>query len=90
MDSESSLTPSTIHNPPSTHSRPLWVAYAAESLSSVGTSLLSVAIFFYTQHYFGWSMKQNFLLAAAQGVVYVVGSLAAAGVSAIAMASAAA
>jgi MFS family permease len=58
--------------------RPLWPAFSCESFSSVGTTLLQVGIFFYTQHYFGWGMKENFLLAASQGVVYVAGSLTAA------------
>jgi len=73
---ESSLLNSELY--PLTSSRPLWPAYACESLSSVGTSLLSVGIFFYTTHYFAWGMKQNLLLAAAQGAVYVIGSLVAA------------
>jgi MFS family permease len=55
--------------------RPLWPAFVAESLSSIGTTLLSVGIFFYTEHYFGWGLKQNFLLAAGQGAAYVIGSL---------------
>ena len=55
--------------------RPLWPAYAAECFSSVGTTLLSVGIFFYTEHFFGWTLRQNLLLAAAQGTAYVIGSL---------------
>jgi hypothetical protein len=43
--------------------------------------MLQVGIFFYTQHYFGWGMKQNFMLAAAQGAVYVAGSLTSASIA---------
>src|SRR5687767_9122622 len=52
--------------------------FAVEALTSVGTNLLSIGIFFYTAHEFGWGLRQNFLLAAGQGVIYVVGALAAA------------
>lgn len=62
---------------PSTRRLVLWPTYTCESLSSVGTTLLMVGIFFYTEHYLNWGLKENFLLAAAQGVVYVAGSLAA-------------
>ena len=57
--------------------RPLWPVYACESLSSVGAVMLTVGIFFFTERYFRWGLAQNFLLAAAQGAVYVAGSLAA-------------
>jgi hypothetical protein len=40
-----------------------------------------VGVFFYTNHRFGWTLLQNFLLAAGQGVMYVVGSLLASRVS---------
>jgi MFS family permease len=39
--------------------------------------MLTVGIFFFTERYFRWGLKQNFLLATAQGGVYVIGSLAA-------------
>jgi MFS family permease len=55
--------------------RALWPAYAAESLSSVGTTLLTVGIFFFTEHYFAWGLKQNFLLSTGQGAFYAVGAL---------------
>ena len=58
-------------------SRPLWPIYAAESLASVGTTLLMAGIFFYTKEKLGWGLPENLLLAAAQGVAYVAGSLAA-------------
>jgi hypothetical protein len=57
--------------------RPLWPVYVCESLSSVGAVLLTVGIFFFTERYFRWGLVQNFALAAAQGAVYVAGSLAA-------------
>lgn len=57
--------------------RPLWPAYVAESLCSVGSIMLSVAIFFWTQKYLGWDLKQNFLLAGGQGAAYAIGALAA-------------
>ena len=39
--------------------------------------MLTVGIFFFTERYFRWGLAENFLLAAGQGAVYVVGSLAA-------------
>ncbi len=57
--------------------RVVWPAYFAESLSSIGSTLLGVGIFFYTEHYFRWTAQQNFLLASGQGLCYVAGSLAA-------------
>jgi MFS family permease len=59
----------------SPRARVLWPAYVCESLSSVGTTLLMVGIFFYTERNLNWGLKENFLLAAAQGVAYVGGSL---------------
>jgi MFS family permease len=55
--------------------RPLWPTYAAESLESIGTTLLSVSIFFWTAKHLGFSLKQNFLLAMGQGIVYTAGAL---------------
>jgi Major Facilitator Superfamily len=57
-------------------SRPLWPAYAVESLTSISTTLLTIGIFFFTEHYFHWGLRQNLLLAAGQGFAYVIGSLA--------------
>src|SRR5687768_2499835 len=45
--------------------------FAVEALTSVGSTLLGVGIFFYTQHRFAWGLRENFLLAATQGVAYV-------------------
>jgi predicted MFS family arabinose efflux permease len=55
--------------------RPRWPVYIVQSLSSIGATLLMVGIFFYTEHYFRWGLKQNFLLACGQGAAYVAGSL---------------
>lgn len=49
--------------------------YVIEALSSAGATLLTVGIFFYTANHFGWGLRQNFQLAAAQGAIYVVGAL---------------
>ncbi|HEX8521697.1 MAG TPA: MFS transporter [Tepidisphaeraceae bacterium] len=57
------------------HNRPLWPAYGAEAVCSMGTTLMTVAIFFWTQTYFGWDLKRNFLLAAMQGIAYTAGAL---------------
>ena len=37
--------------------------------------MLSVGIFFYLRHRFGWESRHNLLLAAVQGLVYVLGAL---------------
>src|SRR5687767_16025814 len=58
------------------------VLYAVEGLASIGGNLLQVGIFFYTTRRFGWGMRENFTLAAAQGLVYVVGALFAHGLTA--------
>lgn len=55
--------------------RDLRVVYAVEGITCVGTNLLLLGIYFYTQEKLGWGLMQNFLLAAAQGLVYVAGSL---------------
>jgi MFS family permease len=49
--------------------------YAVEGLCSIGGNLMQVGIFFYTNRRFGWGLRENFTLAATQGVVYVVGAL---------------
>jgi MFS family permease len=49
--------------------------FAIEAMATVGGTLMSVGIFFFMNHRFGWQTQQNFLLAAAQGVVYVPGAL---------------
>lgn len=56
--------------------------YGVEALASVGGNLMQVGIFFYTNRRFGWGLKENFTLAAVQGVVYVAGALLAQGLTA--------
>jgi hypothetical protein len=51
--------------------------YAVEAVSGLATTMLIISIFFYTEKRFGWSMRQNLVLAAVEGFVYVIGSLAA-------------
>jgi len=55
----------------------VWPVFAVEAVTSIGSTLLMVGIFFYTKHRFGWGLRENFLLAAAQGVAYVSGALSA-------------
>ena len=64
-----------IHRVSAAQPRPLWPAYTSASLASVGSVMMSLGIFFFTEHYFRWGLRQNFLLAAGQGTVYVLGSL---------------
>ena len=51
--------------------------YIIEAMISVAGNLLTIGIYFYTSHKFGWQLRQNLLLATALGVVYVFGALAA-------------
>ncbi len=53
----------------------LTALFVVDGSSSLAATLLLVGIFFYTKRVFGWGLLQNFLLAAAQGVVYVTGAL---------------
>ncbi len=55
--------------------RRLTALYAVEAATSFAATLLLVGIFFYTTRIFGWGMLQNFILAATQGCIYVVGAL---------------
>jgi MFS family permease len=56
-------------------SRSLITLYLIEAMVTVGGTLMSVGIFFYMKFRFGWGMPQNFMLAAAQGLVYVPAAL---------------
>ena len=49
--------------------------YLVEAVTALATPMLIVSIYFYTEKKFGWSMRRNLLLAAAEGAVYVAGSL---------------
>jgi MFS family permease len=55
--------------------------YAVEAVTGLASTMLIISIFFYTERKFGWGMRQNLVLAAVQGLVYVVGSLAASSIS---------
>jgi MFS family permease len=57
------------------HRVTLLTAYVVEGLTSVASTMLMVSIFFYTEHLYGWTLAQNFMLAAGQGVMYVIGAL---------------
>ena len=49
--------------------------FTVELLTSAAANFLQVGIFFYTTHRFQWSLRSNFLLAAVQGVTYVLGAM---------------
>src|SRR3954462_11276801 len=49
--------------------------YLVEAVTALATPMLIVSIYFYTEKIFGWSMQWNLRLAAAEGAVYIVGSL---------------
>ena len=51
--------------------------YAAESANSAAGTLLTVGLLFYMTHRFGWSARENFTVAACQGMLYVLGALSA-------------
>ena len=74
--------PAAAALPAASHHLPLGLLLVVEALASVGGNLMQVGIFFYTNRRFGWGLKENFTLAAAQGVVYVAGALLAHGVTA--------
>jgi len=49
--------------------------FIVEFLTSAGANFLQVGIFFYTRQRFEWTLRSNFLLAAMQGVFYVLGAM---------------
>jgi MFS family permease len=49
--------------------------YAAEGVNSFATTLLTAALPFYTSYRFGWSARENFAVAAIQGLFYMFGAL---------------
>src|SRR5438128_9646450 len=55
--------------------------YAVEAVTGLASTMLFISIFFYTEKRFGWKMRQNLILAAVQGFVYVAGSLLANSIS---------
>jgi MFS family permease len=46
-----------------------------EAILSFACSFLFIGVFFYTAKVFGWHLLQNFLLASAQGLVYMISAL---------------
>ncbi|MDB5322875.1 MAG: Major Facilitator Superfamily protein [Phycisphaerales bacterium] len=54
----------------------LRITLLIEGVLSFAANLLFIGIFFYTKQVFGWGLMRNFLLASAQGAVYVLASLA--------------
>jgi MFS family permease len=51
--------------------------YTIEALVSAGSNLLTIGVFFFMQHRFGWQMRRNFTLSAGLGLLYIFGALAA-------------
>jgi MFS family permease len=49
--------------------------YAAEAANAISAILLVVGLSFYTSHRFGWGARENFSIAAFQGVFYMLGAL---------------
>jgi MFS family permease len=49
--------------------------YAAEGVNSFATTLLTAALPFFTSHRFGWGARENFAVAALQGLFYMFGAL---------------
>jgi MFS family permease len=59
----------------------LFSLYAAEGVNSFAATLLTAALPFYTSHRFGWGARENFAIAALQGLLYMCGALLAQRVS---------
>ena len=55
----------------------LFPLFAAEAVNSIGGTLLTVGLPFYTNHRFGWGARENFAMAALQGALYMFGALSA-------------
>jgi MFS family permease len=49
--------------------------YAAETVNSFASTLLTVGLPFYMSHRFGWGARENFAVAALQGMLYMFGAL---------------
>lgn len=63
------------HHAVSAASRRLVWLYLVEALIGTGSAFLTIGIFFFTENRFGWGVQRNFMLAAGQGAVYIVGAL---------------
>ena len=68
MEATIPATPTTLLpvQPGPAATRPI---YAIEAFASMGGTLFTVGIFFYTHKRFGWGTAENFTLAATQGAV---------------------
>ena len=66
-----------MSSPPKLADRRLLSLLIIEGIASIGATLLTVGIFFFTEDVFQWDLKRNFLLACGQGAVYVFGALGA-------------
>ncbi len=55
----------------------LTLLYGTEALNSIAGMLLTIGLPFYMNHRFGWGARENFTVAALQGVFYVFGALSA-------------
>jgi MFS family permease len=51
--------------------------FTAEGANSAAGTLLTVGVLFYMTHRFGWTARENFAVAACQGMFYVLGALSA-------------
>lgn len=65
----------------STEGARLVLVHLIEALVAAASNLLTIGVFFFMEHRFGWGLKSNFLLSAGLGAVYVGGALAADGLS---------
>ena len=52
-------------------------AFSVEAVTSISANLLLQGFFFYATGVFHWSREQSFTLAAGEGIVYILGALAA-------------
>ena len=71
------IAPPVLAYAPRASRKSVLLYYVVEGLSSHAVSLMLASIYFYTTRRFGWGSTQNFLLAAALGVIYVLGALSA-------------
>lgn len=57
--------------------RRMFPLYVAQGVVTLGTTFLQLGFYFYAADQWGWMPRRNLLLAAAQGVAYVLGALSA-------------
>ncbi|HWP41433.1 MAG TPA: hypothetical protein VNL70_10945, partial [Tepidisphaeraceae bacterium] len=48
-----------------------------EAVAAVAANLLTLGIFFFTSVRFGWSLRQNLMLSAGMGLLYILAALSA-------------